>query len=953
VNVALLALVPLAACGYAAAALASWLVRAHAAAAPGVPPAWWGALPPVLLALAAGAWLGVRRAERSDEPLRETSRWLAAGAAGALIAPMLLGALLPEFPAATWRSVAAAWLPAAITSIACGVALVLLAQVRALAGGAAHATLSACALGVALGCDGSAPAALLGLPAHPTPTAAALPLALAGVMALLFAGRTPARPKRRWAPARAPGLLPLGFGVLLAGLLGLLGAARASGGTTQPWLPTALACAALPGLLARPRMARVSRGRLALQLCGHVLLGVAALIGVLGWLAGGVASEEAAWPAIAAAALALLAALAGLARVARDGEPGAGARVGLHTGALLAGAAAWMLVRARVATSGSPPEAPRELGWLLVAAIGLLGGTLLVAARDHTAALALRGGVLLLLVAGVLCVPLAQRIERPWRVLPDDGPLLAHVAGLRSDDTIVGRPGGQASVRQDGAPLLGEELGGLHVRRLGRIAAALKPDAVDAALLLRDDGQLLAALAAASPARITCVEPDAALIALQPEISYEPEQSARGGSPVLAVDDPRAWLLRHPRSLDLVVANVFRPDVPGREGWLTAEHFLAMRGALREDGVAVIALPLHLLPWPAVQRVGAAFLAAFPDARLFIGSLRADAPVALLAGGLSRGLPGVTALDELLAAAPSFAGINGAPDLFDLYVCDGWTLASRWRDEPPATLAQPWGAWLSAGRAADAPLLARLNLRLLADLAVPLETSSLQARPVVDKEDRRLGAELTARSAALAGLLVARSAQLALEAAGAGEMSADERTARETELSSALLYAWRAAPGHLDARDALLERAGALAQERRWEAAAALLDQAQQTLDDPRIAGVLGGLLLRLDQPEQALVLLESARARAPDDRSALVNLATALLLAGRDAEAAARLADAQRAFAPAPLPPLPSAALGLLHGDVAAVAPARKLLEALPADEPWARVLTRLLGARPGGAPR
>ena len=377
-----------------------------------------------------------------------------------------------------------------------------------------------------------------------------------------------------------------------------------------------------------------------------------------------------------------------------------------------------------------------------------------------------------------------------------------------------------------------------------------------------------------------------------------------------------------------------------------------MRGALRADGVAVVALPLQLLPWPALQRVGAAFLEAFPDARLFVGSLRADVPVAVLAGGLSNGLPGTKALDELLSDSSSVAGINGAPDVYDLYICDGWTLASRWRDEPEATLEQPWGAWLTAGRESDAALLARLNLRLLADLAVPLDTSSLLARPIADKDDRRLGAELTARSAALSGLLVARSAQLALDAAGQGELSGDERLARETELSSALLYAWRAAPGHLDVRDALLERASRVAQEGRYETAAELLDRAQQILDEPRLAGVLGGLLLRLDQPDEALTLLTSARTRAPDDRSVLINLATALLLVGRDADAHARLEEAARTFAPASLPPLPAAALGLLRGDSAAVAPARKLLAGLPADEPWARVLARLLGTPPTGAP-
>jgi len=248
-------------------------------------------------------------------------------------------------------------------------------------------------------------------------------------------------------------------------------------GAAGPWLATSLALAALPGLVARPRQGRASRGRLALALCAHVLFAVAILVAALAWLEGRSVAEPSAWPVQGAAALALLATLAGVARATRDGEPGADARFGLHVGALAAGGAAWVLLHAHLSAAGQPPESTHELGWLLAATIGLLVGTLFTAARDHAASAALKAGLAVLLVAAVLCVPWLRRIERPWRIAVDDGALLAHAEGLRSHDTIVARPGGQAAVRQDGLPLLGDDLGSLHARRLGRLAALLHGNA--------------------------------------------------------------------------------------------------------------------------------------------------------------------------------------------------------------------------------------------------------------------------------------------------------------------------------------------------------------------------------------------------------------------------------------------------------------------------------------------
>jgi hypothetical protein len=87
----------------------------------------------------------------------------------------------------------------------------------------------------------------------------------------------------------------------------------------------------------------------------------------------------------------------------------------------------------------------------------------------------------------------------------------------------------------------------------------------------------------------------------------------------------------------------------------------------------------------------------------------------------------------------------------------------------------------------------------------------------------------------------------------------------------------------------------------------------------------------------------QQAVGAVPGDRTALANLARALLVTGQDAEARGVLERAREAFAPAPLPPLHAACLALLEDAPDADATAAALLAQMPAGESWAEVLRRL----------
>ncbi|MHC4845063.1 MAG: spermidine synthase [Planctomycetota bacterium] len=568
---------------------------------------------------------------------------------------------------------------------------------------------------------------------------------------------------------------------------------------------------------------------------------------------------------------------------------------------------------------------------------------------------ALRWSCALLGVAALVASRMAAPIELPWQTRPDETALLRRVEGAEHVVSLVQTQAQGARLVVDGrSELFGPAEAALG-RRMGRLAAAMHPAASRALLVGRGAGHVLAGLSMTSAARVDCIEPVEELLALDLEVPFPPGIEGLGGPPHVVHAAPREWFGRRPHGYDLVVGGLSHPGARGAGARLSREHFVSLRAALAEDGVAVQWLPLHRMGWPAFVTVANAFLDAFPDARLFVASLRSDLPLVALVGGLDDGLPEFQRVDALLAASPAIDGLAAAVDIADLYVADGWTLMTRFRDEPMNTQERPLAELLCQDTRGDELWLAAGNMRRLAHVSLPLDTSSLRGRPVDPKQDRRLGAELTARSAALTGLLIARAARSELLGAAPGALSDDERSNLSEELDAALLASWGAAPGHRDVRDALLEHASELTFAERYGAAAELLGAAHEVLPDGRLGGALGGVLLRLRLLDQALEILADARSRAPDDRTVLVNLGTALIMLGRDAEALDAWVAARAAFAPARLPPLQYTALALLEAGEdlpAARAAAAALRGAMPADDPWAGVLERLLGeARVGAA--
>ena len=931
-NLAALALAPAGLAGLATAWFLLEWTRAASASLPGLGAAGSAALPWLLLAAAAGAAAAGRGAARPARgPVVPAMRALAAACVAVLLSFRALEWFVPpggELVLEGWRRTALAALPAVPALGLLGSGLARLTAVRQHHGLPPQRALGGvlAAAGAGAGVAAWLEPGLLLDGSHPALRAEAALLAAAlgcGALALFepptaSASPTPAAP--RAAGSAVAGLLA----ALCAALVVVAGAtllrfALALHGRDLASLVAALAafaCGAGAGAL----LAGLARPAAGLQpLRAGLLLAVAA---VALWLG----------PPEPRAALGLLGGLLGAAVVMAAVAPG------------VAQAPAWALACA---------AAGLTLGALATQRLALPDGELLRAAAltaaAASAAVAVSSGawvarVLLLVPASALAVAAwsSPPAALPWRAADDEVALLEQLEDPQGLLALVSTADGGTRLRLDGWSLPSGPAGALAARRMARLSAAMRPQAESALLIGAGDGQLLLGLEELLPGRVECLEPLGRLVE---QARAAPQPAERPVAPPVHAD-PRAAVAARRGSWDLVVV---APQPPGRLGAgarLAQEHLLALRRALRPGGVVVQWLPLHQMPWPAFASAARSFLEAFPESRVFLASLRATEPLVALVGALEQGLPGVEALDAFLGASPSAAGISGAADVFDLYVCDGWTLGLRVRDAPPTTLAHPLAELLSAGREEASAALAIVNLRRLAEAATPLDTVSLQARPVSEKETKELGAQLVARNEALRWLLVAQAARLERVSAPVGALSADERSALEDEQGAALLAAWRAAGGHLDVRQALLGFAAELVAERRWALADALLASATATVPDGRLLGLRAGVLIELGAVDEALRVGRQAAEAAPDDPNALANLARALLVSAQDEDARAVLVSAREAFAPTPLPPLHAACLALLEHQPDARARAEALLAQMPAGESWAVVLRRLIGA-------
>ncbi len=117
-------------------------------------------------------------------------------------------------------------------------------------------------------------------------------------------------------------------------------------------------------------------------------------------------------------------------------------------------------------------------------------------------------------------------------------------------------------------------------------------------------------------------------------------------------DDARHFLAAQTRHYDVIVGDLFHPDLAGMSNLLSVEQFRRARDHLTPDGVFAQWIALNQFDLPSLQTVLRSFRVAFPDAQLFVDGMH----MALI--GTLRPLRDAPAMTANLAALAASGSAN-------------------------------------------------------------------------------------------------------------------------------------------------------------------------------------------------------------------------------------------------------------------------------------------------------
>ncbi len=143
-------------------------------------------------------------------------------------------------------------------------------------------------------------------------------------------------------------------------------------------------------------------------------------------------------------------------------------------------------------------------------------------------------------------------------------------------------------------------------------------------------------------------------------------------------DDARRYLLVGRQRYDLIIGDLFHPDLVGRAALLSLQQFQRVRERLRDGGLYIQWLALNQFDYDSLTTILRTFVRAFPEARLFVDGFRL-AMVGPASGW--RGLP--------VSSWPVEVARPTAVDQPE----DGWTWAGRywgWPSLPAGPLENEW-----------------------------------------------------------------------------------------------------------------------------------------------------------------------------------------------------------------------------------------------------------------------
>jgi spermidine synthase len=202
---------------------------------------------------------------------------------------------------------------------------------------------------------------------------------------------------------------------------------------------------------------------------------------------------------------------------------------------------------------------------------------------------------------------------------------------------------------------------------------------------------------------------------------FTPVNHGISGRMTIVRDDVRRYLRRSARRYDVIIGDVFHPDLAGRSALLSMQQFELARARLRPDGVFVQWLALNQFDLESLRIVLRTFREVYPQSALFMDGFR----LALV------GCEG----ERDLAAHLALAGARPGKAAGDVTGGEGWwTWLGRYWGRIPATAGPLQDEW----RPVIEFRLPHARYRSEPDLVVLLEWLLAQ-RPSVEAAARELG----------------------------------------------------------------------------------------------------------------------------------------------------------------------------------------------------------------------
>ncbi len=534
---------------------------------------------------------------------------------------------------------------------------------------------------------------------------------------------------------------------------------------------------------------------------------------------------------------------------------------------------------------------------LLIVALAAVVGALVTARSRGTVAAA----------AGGLGVALGALLAVDLRAIPDDPVFTERIAyreGRLANVAVLGRPGERRPVlyinrtaRQGG----GDEGRALE-RKQGLLPVALKHGDVRTALVLGvGTGGTVEGLLEARVPSIHAVELVGGVLDVLPLFAEPGRDLSLQPSVELFHEDAVTFARATPLKYDLVVGDLFFPWQDGAGRLYSVEHFRAVKERLADGGVYCQWIPLYQLRWEDFGLIARTFSRAFPQTMMFLARLRSPHPMVGLVGSVDRLSFDRARLDALFGGRDSAAwaavGLRDAFDLFGLYVGDQYTIDAAFSggealgDDAIVTLDRPLVEYRAARTEEIEPVLALNNIHNVERALGGTLVESIEREPDRTEEERgefetRVNRRLAAQAQALQGYYWKLRGRL--------EPTDPERLV-ETE-ASRCIAGLTLDPTHPELNEAAADLCARRLKERRFSDVVGFASEVlQRNPGNVEVARSLGTAALLLGEAENAISALEHTVSLDDDDVANRMLLGMARFLAG-DEEGARE--DLDRSFA-------------------------------------------------------